>query len=438
MRSFAPVALLSLAALACGVRVCAAEPAALPLRISANHRYLVDQKNRPFLIHGDTAWSLISALTKNEAEHYLEDRRSKGFNAIIVNLIEHYFNGPVDREGEGPFFIPGDFSKPNEKYFAHADWVLERAQDKGMVVFLFPMYLGYKGTDEGWYQEALLNGTAKCRNYGRFLGRRYKGYTNIIWTLGGDRVPELSEEAVNALAAGIRESMPDAIFSAHPAPEFSGADKYSLHWLDINSTYTYGIVHKQLLRDYGRKPVMPLVLMESTYEGEHNASPVQIRRQAYWALLCGAAGQFLGNRPIWLFDPGWQAALNSEGSRDMVHLRALFEARPWYDLVPDRDHKVLVDGLGEFNGLDYAAAARTSDGRTAIAYIPAGRTVVVDTSQIAGKRQRAAWFDPRTGNVTAAGDYTSSEKHSFKTPSDSDWVLVIDDAAVPSLASAVQ
>ena len=49
---------------------------------------------------------------------------------------------------------------------------------------------------------------------------------------------------------------------------------------------------------------MPFVLMESSYEGEHNSSPVQIRRQAYWAILCGAAGQFLGNKPIWGFDPG--------------------------------------------------------------------------------------------------------------------------------------
>jgi hypothetical protein len=280
---------------------------------------------------------------------------------------------------------------------------------------------------------------AKCRNYGRYLGNRYKDYKNIIWTLGGDRnpEPELAEDAVNAVVAGIRESMLDALFSAHPAPEFSGAEKYNLQWLDINSTYTYGIVHRQLLRDYDRKPTMPFVLMESTYEGEHNSSPVQIRRQAYWALLSGAAGQFLGNKPIWGFDPGWQAALNSEGSRSMAHLRSLFETRAWYDLVPDREHKIVVDGLGEFTGLDFASAARTTDRRTLLVYIPTGRTVVVDTAQIAGSRQRTAWFDPRSGGITSAGESAAGDKRSFKTPSEADWVLVVEDATLPLLATAI-
>src|ERR1039457_6377380 len=72
---------------------------------------------------------------------------------------------------------------------------------------------------------------------------------------------------------------------------------------------------------------MPYVMIETTYEGEHNASAVQIRRQAYWALLYGAAGQFMGNRPIWLFDPGWQAALDGTASRGMARVQALFRSR---------------------------------------------------------------------------------------------------------------
>ena len=58
---------------------------------------MVDQTGAPFLIHGDTPWSLISGLTKEEAEQYLENRRQTGFNSIIVNLIEHKFRGKLDR-----------------------------------------------------------------------------------------------------------------------------------------------------------------------------------------------------------------------------------------------------------------------------------------------------------------------------------------------------
>jgi len=407
-----------------------AEQPLLPLKISANRRYLVDQKERPFLIHGDSPWSLISGATKEEAERYLENRRKKGFNAIIANLIEHKFRGPTNREGEAPFMTPGDFNTPNEKYFAHADWVLQRAAEKGIVVFLFPMYLGSKSSDQGWYQEAILNGVAKCRQYGRFVGRRYKGFSNLVWVMGGDRNPDLAKDATDAVAAGIREAATDHLFTAHAAPEYSSFDEYSSSGLDLNGTYSYHVVHRLLFRDYNRRPVAPFFLFESTYEGEHNASPVQIRRQAYWALLCGGAGQFFGNRPIWLFDPGWEAALDAEGSRSMMHLRSLFQSRPWYELVPDQAHKVVIDGLGEFRGLDYLAAARTSDGRILIVYVPTQRTFTIDMAQIVGSQVRIWWFDPRSGKVKSEETLATQGTRQFSSPSGGDWVLVVEDATV--------
>ncbi len=87
------------------------------------------------MIHGDMPWSLIVALTEEEAERYLENRRQKGFNSIVVNLIEHKFRGPVNRSGEGPLTTAGDFSTPNERYFQHVDWVLRKAGEKGIQVF---------------------------------------------------------------------------------------------------------------------------------------------------------------------------------------------------------------------------------------------------------------------------------------------------------------
>jgi hypothetical protein len=48
-------------------------------------RRLLDTDGRPFLVQGDTAWSLIANLDYADAIRYLDDRRAKGFNAIIVN-----------------------------------------------------------------------------------------------------------------------------------------------------------------------------------------------------------------------------------------------------------------------------------------------------------------------------------------------------------------
>jgi hypothetical protein len=405
-----------------------AQPA-LPLKISGNHRYLLDQNNRPVFLTGDSPWSLIPAVTKEDAERYLEHRRQQGFNALIVNLIEHKFNGPINREGEHPFTRPWDFATPNEKYFAHADWVLSRAAEKGIIILLAPMYLGTKTGDEGWHQEARLNGEAKCRDYGRYLGRRYKDYNNIIWLMGGDRNPADVRDEVDAVAAGIREIAPAHLFTAHTAPETTAYEQYSLsQWLDLNATYSYEIVHRKLLANYHHRPVMPNLLTESTYEGEHNSSPLQIRRQAYWALLAGATGQFYGNRPIWGFFTGWEKALDGPGGRDMANFAAFVNSKPWHALIPDDDHKVVTSGLGEFRGLDYLAAACTEDRRLLIAYIPTPRSVVVQLSALKGDRLRASWFDPASGKPSPAGQYVAQGEHEFRSPGDSDAVLVIEGA----------
>lgn len=416
------------AALACTVVAFAATQ--YPVRVGPDHRHLVDESGAPFLVQGDAPWSLISGLTREEAELYLERRRAQGFNSIIVNLIEHKFRGPVNRYGERPFTTPGDFSTPNDKYFENADWVIHKAAEKGIQVFLAPIYLGYIGTDEGWIQETLANGPAKCRAWGRYVGKRYRDFDNIVWLIGGDRNPGNAREDIDAVVAGIKEFDNRHLFTAHCHPENSAIDQYKDDgWLDLNDTYTYGIVHQMLLRDYNRKPPMPFTLTESTYEGEHNASAVQIRRQAYWAILCGATGQFMGNRPVWLFDPGWQDALNSTGAQDMTRLKALFVSRPWYELVPDQKHEVVIDGLGEFNGLDYLAAARTADGNTVIAYLPTPRPFTVDMTKIAGSTVKAWWFNPRTGKSDLAGEFPTSGKRRFAPPGDGDWLLVLDDAS---------
>jgi hypothetical protein len=404
-----------------------------PLKISANRRYLVDQNDKPFLLHGDTAWSLISALDEGEVERYLQNRAAKGFNALIVNLVEHHFNGPLNRHGEHPFTNPLDLSTPNERYFEYADWVLQKTLEYGFVVLLAPLYLGYKNPadTDGWYHEARMSGSNRCYRYGRFLGERYAHLKNIIWMMGGDRNPDGVQDEVNSLLMGIKYNDKESLFTAHPHPDESMPARYGWGgWLDLSGTYSYQILQKKLLMDYNRRPVMPFILLETTYEGEHNASPVQIRRQAYWANLCGATGQFLGNRPIWLFDPGWQEAIDRQGSRDMVHVKTLFESRPWYELIPDQRHQIVTGGLGEFNGTDYLAAAMTSDSKTLIAYMPTPRTITIDLSKFSAAEVKGWWYDPCSGAATATGSLTANGPVQFTPPGDGDWAIVLDDAAL--------
>lgn len=395
-----------------------------PLAVGLDHRHLVDQDGVPILLTGDAAWSLISGLNQEDCEVYLDDRQRRGFNAIIVNLIERKFNGPVNRAGETPFIVPGDFGTPNLRYFEYADWVLGEAAKRGILVFLAPCYLGFKDSDEGWYNEVLENGIEKAAAYARFVAERYKRFDNIVWMLGGDRNPGQALPHLKAMVAAIEEIDKRHLCTAHLAPENSTRDVFpNEKWVDFNLAYTYGFVHAMVLRDYQRTPAMPTVLIESTYEGEHKSSTQWIRRQAYGALLNGAAGQFIGNRPIWLFEEGWRNALNSPGNQSMEHLNRLFLALPWYELSPDLC--LLSDGRGNARRYDFASAARTADGSVAGAYLPTPRTIKIDLSKIVGSQAKIWWFDPRQGQIASVGVFDTDQPVQLEPPGEDDWVVVI-------------
>src|SRR5215510_5117070 len=308
---------------------------------------LVDAGGAPVWLHGEAAWSLLVRLDDADVDRYLADRRARGVNALVVNLIEHKFadHAPRNRAGDAPFTTAGDFSTPNEAYFAHGDRVLARCAAAGMVVLLAPAYLGYKGGDEGWYEEVRRNGPAKLAAYGRFLGTRYRSAPNLVWLEGGDAPPMAAGDEIEALVAGIRETDPVHLHAAHSTRYRSALDDYDRPWLDLNTTYSDCEGHgRQLLRDAHRRRAVPTMFIEGTYEGEQASLACTIS-QAYRTLLSGAAGHVFGNKPIWLFGPGWPEALDSPGSRAMQHLAELVAAHDLRGLTPDFGETIATRGI---------------------------------------------------------------------------------------------
>jgi hypothetical protein len=415
------------------VTVGAAVSAAFPLHVEGGTRHLIDANGKPFLVHGDTPWSLIVQLTRGEVDQYLEDRRQKGFNTILVELIEHFFstNPPNNAYGQGPFLVPGDFSTPNEAYFAHADYVITKASEKGMLVMLTPAYMGFQGGPEGWYQEMAANGETKLRAYGQYLANRFKAHDNIIWVQGGDYNPP-ERLLLRALANGILDVDTRWLQTFHGSRGSSalGVLGVSETWLTLNDIYTdENTVVASAFQEYGRS-TMPFFLIEARYEGE-GASEATVRTQAYQAVLSGSSGHLMGNNPVWLFGSGWQAALNSPGARTLSNLDNLFDSVAWSTLQPDTNNTFLTAGAG--SGGTRAVAARASSGAFALIYMPTTRAVTIDLSQISGPNVRARWYDPASGIYTAvAGSPFPAAGSLVFTPTGTnasgygDWVLVLD------------
>ncbi|PSJ58642.1 DUF4038 domain-containing protein [Pseudaminobacter soli (ex Li et al. 2025)] len=410
--------------------------AAFPLQVQPDKRYLLDAAGRPFFINGDAGWSLVTQLTREDAEIYLQNRKSLGFNTLLVNLLEHRFadRAPANIYRDKPFKIDGDFATPNEAYFAHADWVLRRACELGFLVLLAPSYTGHDGGNEGWYQEMVRSGKQKLLAYGRFVGKRYAGLDNILWVEGGDYNPP-EKDLVRAVAQGISETDPGALHTAHNAPETAALDYWRGEpWLKVNNVYTYDPVWKAATDQYLRGGNLPFFLIESAYENEHDTYQQRVRMQAYQAVLSGASGHVFGNNPIWHFDgPGlyqtpvtWKEALDGPGSQSMSQLGAFISSVKWWLLEPDVDGKLLIAGQGGEEA--HVSAARAKDGSFAVVYLPTSEDVTLDLGQLAGQHIAARWRDPTNGKMSAAeGSPFVAGPQTFRPPrrteGGSDWIL---------------
>jgi hypothetical protein len=412
--------------------IAGADSSGYPLKASADCRYLVDQKDLPYLIHGDTPWALFYATSDAEAEEFLEDRRLKGFNTMQVGLLPH---PGMRRPKIWPFASREDLSTPNEAYFSRVDRILRMGAAKGMQFSINPLWF------HAWKAVLPRNGLEKVRKYGEYVGNRYRTFDNIIWLEGGDfqGVEASMMDYLDALAGGLAARDRRHLQTVHDQRSGQNEQQY-VHkpWYTLLNVYHYGPIQERALLAYSLKPRLPFFLSESCYEGEHldwkpPGTAWRARVQAYCAVLCGASGHIVGATPtLYWFEKDWRKVMNSPMYQTIVHLKPLFDSRPWQLMVPDGYPKREVVTAGGGTKWDYVPAARASDGSFIMAYLPRPTTITVDMTKIAGGEVTAWWFNPRDGKAAQCGKYANSGSRRFTPPSsavDDDWVLVLDDAS---------
>ncbi|HWS90425.1 MAG TPA: glycoside hydrolase family 140 protein [Pyrinomonadaceae bacterium] len=444
MRALAVAALLST-----GVAVA---PAAPRLRVAPGGRYLMKENGKPFFYLGDTAWELFHRLGREEADEYLRDRAAKGFTVIQAVVLAELSGldvpnayGHLPLEGRDP-------GRPNEAYFRHVDYVVNRAHELGMYVGMLPTW-GDKW-NKRWGVGPEIFTPENAERYGEFLGRRYRE-SPVIWILGGDRSPESGAHLaiVRALARGLKKGDGGRhLMTYHPMGGASSSRWFhGDDWLDFNMFQSgHGAKdapnYEQTAADYRLSPPKPVLDGEPRYE-DHPVDwkpergwfdDFDVRQAAYWSLLSGACGHTYGNHNVWqMWQPGrepvsaartpWRKALSQPGAAQMGHLRRLFESRPFDRLVPDQ---TMLPG-GPVEGPAHRRAARAADGSFALIYMPEGGPLPFVAVKLGGKFVRAYWYNPRDGTAEPAGRFPGGRRARFGAPPTGgrgqDWVLVLDD-----------
>lgn len=426
-----------------------------PFQVSANKRYIT-KDGKPFFWMGDTAWELFHRLNREEADFYLKKRFEQGFTVIQAVVLAE-FNGLRDPNPYGQVpLIKEDPTNPNEEYFKHVDFIIDKAQEHGLTIGLLPTW-GDKLFKASWGTGPEIFNSKNARSYGKWLGNRYKAKKNIIWILGGDRNPRNASDVNvwNSMAAGIIEGtggLNKTMMTYHPQPNQKGASEwfYNEKWLSFNMFQTGHCrnepIYEKVKASYDRTPIKPVIDGEPIYEDHpvcFNAkdlgvsSAYDVRKAAYLDLFAGAFGHTYGCHDIWQFyspdkpsvnNPRfyWKEALELPGANQMRHVRRLIEAYPMLDRVPDQSIVREVN----LSPQERIQATRGKD--YLFVYSAAGKPFTVNLNKITGQILNAYWYNPQDGKTTSIGKIENSGFKEFKCPSSGygrDWVLVLDDEA---------
>ena len=432
-----------------------------PLEVRGNYFY--DEEGLPFFWLGDINYTLIAESSREEAVTYLDTRKSEGFNVVMTSLL--HYDGVVDlgnAYGDLPL-VDGRITAPDQTvgrkvddpeaydYWDHADWLISEARSREMKVALLPID-GELVTPR--YGNSLIASAEDAYRYGFWVGRRFANYnTEIIWMLGGDRMPDEAAGGIaiwNAMAEGITDGVRNT-------DQFDGSAEYeyvlmSYHcyeqplfwfeeaeWLDF---VTWGSTSDR--SDPSRAYRMPMLLERaddrlpslnvvppvesSVAEAQSESSYTQIdafdsRRVAYWSVFGGAAGHNYHSDEM-------NASNAPEGVGQMRHLAALMHSRPFHSAAPYQ--KVIAANPMDDDGY---LVATLGEGYIMV-YNPIGKAVTLDRTAISYDSFRSWWYDPRIG-IALEAQHTDGDNDllRFDPPGEvqrgNDWILVIDDVSMP-------
>jgi len=433
------------------------------LIVSPNGHYLMEKNGKPFFWLGDTGWLLFLKLNREEADKYLEDRRKKGFNVIQVMVV--HSPGEVNVYGDSalinknvttPKVTPGNkFSNKSEyDFWDHVDYIIDKAAQKGLYIALVPVW--------GGNVKAGLVNQQQAKIYATWLANRYKNKPNIIWINGGDIPGSDSIKVWNTIGKTLDSIDKNHLITFHPRGRtISSLWFQNEKWLKFNMfqsghrTYAQDTSSSEPFRFgednwkyvnlvFNKKPIKPVLDGEPSYEGIpqglHDTSQPRwkaqdVRRYAYWSVFAGAAGFTYGDNAVMQFRKAgektgaygandyWFDAINDPGAGQMMWLKKLILSKSYFDRIPDQ---ALIADQGE--RYDYIAA--TGGKNYAFFYDYTGRNFKVNMKEIPSVKVRASWYDPRNGNKTPIGIFSTDGIREFNPPGEkkdgNDWVLILE------------
>jgi hypothetical protein len=307
----------------------------------------------------------------------------------------------------------------------------------------------------------------KAKAYGKWLAERYRNKSNIIWINGGDTRGDQNTQIWRALGTTLHEEDPNHLMTFHPFGRTQSSTWFhNDDWLDFNmfqsghrrydqmdpdddiATWKGEDNWKYVLEDYAKTPPKPTIDGEPSYEnipqGLHDPrepfwQAKDARRYAYWSVFAGSFGHTYGNgtvigmrkpnpsRRSYEVQSYWYDAINDPGAGQMQYLKNLILSRPFFE-------RIFEPSMIENNGEKYDFVIASRGKSYAFIYTYTGRSFDVSMGKISGRKVKAWWYNPRSGQVESIGLFANTGIQTFDPPGEkaegNDWVLILDDVAI--------
>ena len=424
------------------------------LRVSPNKRHLTYTDGTPFFWLGDTWWFCPSDLMPFDSAFrmLIDKRRKQGFS-----VVQMAFLGRLTPKGTQSG-ITGEYGQlfadeVNTEYWHEVDRYLSYANESGILPVI----------GLGFHHGLDTTPLAKLKKLWAYVLARYGSHA-VSWLICGEyNAAQVTDETggvpsetdtkrcqkVLKLGQFIKDHDPYArAMTVHPWwYKQEGREAWTRPWHDFimlqggheeqgppPAFYT-GIYHEA---------TKPLLEGECTYEGIRGFPDTVVRHNAYKAIQCGSCGFTYGSHGLWypnqdetdltFNDWGppipWRAAAERPGAAQMTHLRACYEAVPWFKLAPvDAASVIAWTDKDCSSGLPPLAAAAGDE--CILVYLPARKKGVAPMRPVfiggtSGMRYKLTLFNPRTGKSVETGQSPvgGGSTPLRALPDAGDWMLV--------------
>jgi Protein of unknown function (DUF4038)/Domain of unknown function (DUF5060) len=436
----------------------------------------------------DTAWtappreiSVWNSQSGAEWGRYLDNRKSKGFNVVMVApavawqpqgtddwpALPHAPGFSFLQSGSCDLPIPNNCSRPNPDYWDKFDTMIKTANDKGLIVsivgVLDPVGLGMNGT---------FPNQPHVVDFARYLAARVAGNHVVLspgfdtWATDRTKDGTLIENVMNATGNAMKAARPHQLMTNHLAGKspctdyrrFQGSNWVSFHLYQSGHAKGGALGDPQIacpgklagessqraaLRRAREMPLtlrgytnhgMPVINGEALYDDHpRTAEPdtrYRVRQSGYVSILSGSKGFTYGASRIWQWFGVGNPIYNLNSARDMQHLISRFKSRPFF--IPR--HELILNQPAEHEKKMVLASDGVS---TIVAYLPGGVSQIqMNPASFANLNCDATWaknwYNPATNTLViggscsfASGALTLTRPPCQGTNADCDFVLEI-------------